>query len=102
MGEHGRQCSSPHQAAGRQWADLVSGAIPAGQRPEIDGEPVVLRCDLDAAVAQPPHRVVPAMVTEGEFEGPSPDRQTKHLMAEADPEQRHTAKQAFDRRDCAV
>ncbi len=54
----------------------------------IHGEAVVLGGDLDPAGVEVLHRVVGAVVPEGQLERPRAERQRQDLLAEADPERR--------------
>ena len=68
-----------------------------GQRPEIDGKPVVLGGDLHPTIPQTPDRVIPAVVTKGQLEGARTDGQSEHLVAEADPKDREGPEKAAQR-----
>ena len=52
----------------------------------VDGEPVVVRGDLDLARRTVHHRLVDAAVAVLELEGAEPERAAEQLVAEADPE----------------
>ena len=80
---------------------LVDVDRPLAGRAE-DGEPVVLRGDLDAAGREVLDRVVGAAVPERELEGLEADRPAQELVAEADAERRAPADEVAQRGDDVV
>ena len=62
------------------------------QRIGIDGEAVVLGRDLDLVRGEVLHRVVAAAMAELQLERLPAQRQAEDLMAEADAEDRHVAR----------
>ena len=64
-----------------------------GERVGIDGEAVIVRCDLDPVRHLVQNRVVRAAVPEFELVGLAAQRQTENLLAEADAEDRFLADQ---------
>ena len=69
---------------------------PAGEPVGVDGEVVVLAGDLDLAGGEVAHRVVAAVVAEGELHRVGAERPAEQLVAEADAEHRHVAEQPAD------
>ena len=62
-----------------------------GHRLRVNGEAVVLRCDLDLLGGQALHGVVATSMTELQLVGLGPHGQPQHLMPEADAEDRHVS-----------
>ena len=80
----------PHVAAAQALDDPVVevdvGDVGARHRPSAHGVGVVLAGDLDRPVPQPLHRVVAAVVAEGELERRPAQGRRHQLVAEADAE----------------
>src|SRR5205814_8140437 len=67
-----------------------------------DGEAVVLGGELDTAVGGAGHRMVRAVVAEGELERRQAERKAEELVAEADPEDGHLAEELPDGGDAVA
>src|SRR5712692_10988820 len=63
-----------------------------GQRRRIDGEPVVLRRDLDLAGCELLHRMIRAAVAELQLERGASHREAENLVTETDPEYRQVGR----------
>src|SRR6202521_5951748 len=66
------------------------------ERVGVDGEAMVLGCDLDPAVTQILDRMIAAAVAELQLVGLSAEGQAEELMAEADPEDRNLPDEMAD------
>ena len=72
------------------------------ERRRVDGEPVILRGDLDVPRLEVLDGLVAAVVAELELERACPDRLSEELVAEADPEDRSLAEEVPHARDLVV
>src|SRR5258706_8967710 len=66
------------------------------QRFGIDGEAVIVRCNLDATADLVEHRMIGAAVSEFQLEGFPAECQAGDLLAKANAEDRHAADQFAD------
>src|SRR6478752_3595523 len=69
-------------------AAVAVGAVERPLQRGLDGEPVVVRRDLDAAGLLVEHGLVDAAVAEGQLVRVEPERAAEQLVAEADAEER--------------